>query len=207
VRVVTLGNLSPEKGLRVVESCAITAKRDDLPIAFRVLGSTTAPIAQSPEVPLTIHGSYDETRLMRLLAEEHADVLFFPAQVPETYSYTLSAALSTRLPIVASSLGALPERLADRDNARIVPWDAPPDVWNRALLEAGGMRLVDEHAESPTAEENVVADDQLSRDSSGADDEAAQLPSPASGLDDEAGQLPSPASVVRQRVTLSDAAS
>jgi hypothetical protein len=66
---------------------------------------------------------------------------------------------------------------------------------------------VDEHAESPTAEENVVAGDQLSRDSSGADDEAAQLPSPASGLDDEAGQLPSPASVVRQRVTLSDAAS
>ena len=39
-------------------------------------------------------------------------MLFFPAQVPETYAYTLSVALASGLPIVASALGALPERLA-----------------------------------------------------------------------------------------------
>ena len=191
VRVVTLGNLSPEKGLRVVEACASAAKRDDLPLVFRVLGSTTAPIAQSPEVPLTIHGAYDEPLLLRLLAEEHADVLFFPAQVPETYAYTLSTALSTPLPIVASSLGALPERLAGRDNARIVPWDAAPEVWNRALLEAGGMRLVDEPPGSPAEEESVAAEDHASSESS--------------GVNEDGGQPSSRASAVRLRVTLSDA--
>ena len=58
------------------------------------------PIAQSPDAPVTIHGSYDDADLPRLIAAEHADVLFFPAQWPETYSYTLSAALGTDLPIV-----------------------------------------------------------------------------------------------------------
>jgi len=140
VRVVVLGNLSREKGLDVVARCAAAAKRDALPLAFRVLGSTTEPIAQTPDVPLTIHGSYVEAQLPALLAAEHADVLFFPAQVPETYAYTLSIALATAAPIVASSLGALPERLADRADVRLVPWDASAEEWNRALLEAAGVR-------------------------------------------------------------------
>ncbi|HEX6137515.1 MAG TPA: glycosyltransferase, partial [Casimicrobiaceae bacterium] len=135
VRVATLGNLSPEKGLLVVAACAQDARARGLPLAFRVLGATTEAIAQSPEVPLTIHGSYAETDLARLLAAERADVLFFPAQVPETYSYTLSVALATDTPIVASALGALPERLAGRASVRLLPFDADAGQWNAALLE------------------------------------------------------------------------
>ena len=63
-------------------------------------------------------------------------MLFFPAQVPETYSYTLSVALATRTPIVASALGAFPERLAGRPGVRLVPWNATPQEWNAALLDA-----------------------------------------------------------------------
>ncbi|HKU85866.1 MAG TPA: glycosyltransferase [Casimicrobiaceae bacterium] len=136
VRVVTLGNLSAEKGLAVVAQCAEDVKRRGLPLVFRVLGATTAPIAQSPDAPLMVHGSYDENALPRLLAAERANVLFFPAQVPETYSYTLSVALATRTPIVASALGAFPERLAGRPGTRLVPWDATPAEWNAALLDA-----------------------------------------------------------------------
>ena len=136
LRAVTLGNLSPEKGLAVVAQCAADAKRRGLPLVFHVLGATTVPIAQSPDAPLTIHGSYDESALPQLLAAERADVLFFPAQVPETYSYTLSVALATRTPIVASALGAFPERLAGRPGVRLVPWNATPQEWNAALLDA-----------------------------------------------------------------------
>ena len=137
VRVVTLGNLSPEKGLRVVAACAADAKARALPLAFRVLGATAEPIAQFPDVPLTIHGSYAEEDLGRLLAAERADVLFFPAQVPETYAYTLSVALAAGTPIVASAIGAFVERLAGRANARTLPHDASPAQWNAALVEAG----------------------------------------------------------------------
>lgn len=134
IRVVTLGNLSREKGLDVVADCAADARRRALPLAFRVLGATAAPIPQSPEVPLTIHGSYVEQTLPALLAAEHADVLLFPAQVPETYAYTLSVALATDTPIVASAIGALPERLAGRPRVRLLPFDAPASRWNDAII-------------------------------------------------------------------------
>ena len=144
VRVATLGNLSPEKGLRVVAACAADARARALPLAFRVIGATTEPIAQSPAVPLTIHGSYEEPQLAELLATERPDVLFFPAQVPETYAYTLSTALATDLPIVASALGALPERLAGRARVRLLPFDADAAQWNAALVDVAS------EARSPT---------------------------------------------------------
>ena len=136
VRVVTLGNLSPEKGLRVVEQCARLVQRRGLAMTFRILGSTTEPLTQ--DETLSVHGSYEERSLPRLLAGERADVLFFPAQVPETYAYTLSVALAAGTPIVASALGAFPERLAGNAAARLVPWDAPAQAWIAALLDAAG---------------------------------------------------------------------
>jgi GT2 family glycosyltransferase/glycosyltransferase involved in cell wall biosynthesis len=139
LRVVVLGNLSPEKGLHVAAACALDARERRLPLTFRVLGSTTEPVAQWPDAPLSIHGQYEEGELARLLAAEKADVIWFPAQVPETYSYTLSVALASGLPIVASALGALPERLAQQPRAVTVPWNAPAAEWNAALLQAGGL--------------------------------------------------------------------
>jgi GT2 family glycosyltransferase/glycosyltransferase involved in cell wall biosynthesis len=138
-RVVVLGNLSPEKGLRVVDACARDAKERALPLAFRVLGSTTEPVAQAPEFPLSILGQYDDARLPALISAEKPDVIFFPAQVPETYSYTLSVALASGVPIVASALGALAERVAGHGGATAVRWNAAPAEWNAALLAAAGI--------------------------------------------------------------------
>ena len=134
IRVGILGNLSPEKGLHVVAACARDARERGLPLTFRVLGSTTEPIPQAPDAPLTIYGQYVDSELPHLIAEEKPDVLLFAAQVPETYAYTLSVALSSGLPIVASALGAFPERLAGNPRGTTVPWDAPPSKWNDALV-------------------------------------------------------------------------
>ena len=65
-------------------------------------------------------------------------MILFPAQVPETYAYTLSVALASGLPIVASALGAFPERLAGHPRSATVPWNAPAAEWNAALLAAAG---------------------------------------------------------------------
>jgi len=138
VRVAILGNLSPEKGLHVVAACARDARERNLPLTFRVLGSTTEPIAQAPEAPLTIYGQYGEGELAQLIASEQPDVLLFAAQVPETYAYTLSVALESGLPIVASALGAFPERLAGVPRSTTVPWNASAGKWNDALLAAAG---------------------------------------------------------------------
>jgi glycosyltransferase involved in cell wall biosynthesis len=137
VRVATLGGLSPEKGLRVVAACAADARKRGLPLAFRVLGWTTEPLPQWPEAPVSVHGQYEDADLPALIAAERPDVIWFPAQVPESYSYTLSAALASDAAIVASSFGALVERLEGNARARLVPADATPRQWNDALLDAG----------------------------------------------------------------------
>ena len=123
----------------MVAACAQDAKLRALPLTFRVLGSTTEPIPQAPEAPLSIAGQYEDAQLPQLLAAEKPDVIFFPAQVPETYSYTLSVALASGTPIVASALGALTERLAGHKHSTTVRWNALPAEWNAALQKAAGI--------------------------------------------------------------------
>lgn len=136
-RVVTLGRLSPEKGLHVVAACVEDARARSLPLSFRVLGAVSEPLRQRPEVPLSVQGEYGDADLPGLIAAERPDVIWFPAQVPETYSYTLSAALVAESAIVASDFGAFPERLAGRPRTWLVPWNATPAEWNAVLLSAG----------------------------------------------------------------------
>ncbi len=138
-RVATLGTLTPEKGLRVVAACAAEARVRRLPLSFRVLGATSEPLAQWPEVALSVHGQYADQGLATLLAAERPDVIWFPAQVPETFSYTLSVALAAGTAIVVSALGALPERVVGHPRALVVRWDATPAEWNDALLKAGSL--------------------------------------------------------------------
>jgi hypothetical protein len=135
-RVLVPGAISPEKGLRVLEACVADAKQRQLPLHFRVVGHVAQPVERWPRAPLTLTGEYPEGALPGLLELERGDVAFFPAQVPETFSYTLSAALDAGLPVVATNLGALPERLARYPRHRLVRWDAPASEMNDALLAA-----------------------------------------------------------------------
>lgn len=147
-RVATVGMLSREKGFDTVVACAQDAHQRDLPLAFHILGATAAPLPPLPLSRLSMRGEYVEGDLSALIAAERPDVLWFPVQWPETYTYTLSAALAAGVPIVASNVGALPERLAAHSGVRLVPWDAPAPAWNEALLAAGlpdsdpGLRTV-----------------------------------------------------------------
>ena len=139
-RVVTLGKLSPEKGLNVVAACARDARARRLSLSFRVLGALSEAVPQRPQLPLAVHGEYGDADLPSLIAAERPDVIWFPSQVPETYSYTLSAAIVADASIVASDLGAFPERLAGRPRTWLVPWDAAPAEWNATLLDADAAR-------------------------------------------------------------------
>lgn len=137
-RVLVPGAISPAKGLAVLEACVEDAAARALPLHFRVLGFTAHPVRAWPERPYSLTGEYREGDLGKLIALERGDAFFFPAQVPETFSYTLSAALATGLPIVATDLGAFAERLAGRANARIVRWDDGAAAMNDAILGAIG---------------------------------------------------------------------
>src|SRR5262249_10093469 len=74
-------------------------------------------------------GSYHEEELPELLLADPPDVLWYPAQWPETYCYTLSEGMASGLPLVVPNLGAFPERVAGRSWTWVQPWNLEPEEW------------------------------------------------------------------------------
>ena len=133
-KVALLGAISPVKGARLLEECVADAAARGLPLHFRVLGHIDRPMATWPAAPLSITGSYSDETLAELLAIERPDAFLFLSQVPETYSYTLTWAMRTGVPIVATRLGAFPERLRNHRAHTLVAPDATAASINDTLL-------------------------------------------------------------------------
>ena len=135
-KIVLIGGLSRVKGLEALLACAAMAQEHGLALSFCVLGYTESAIPELLKLPIQVRGEYADCELPKLLANERADVIWFPGQIPETYSYTLDVALASGLPIVASKLGAIEERLTGRLNALLIDANAVPKAWCDALLAA-----------------------------------------------------------------------
>ncbi|MCE0558547.1 glycosyltransferase [Motilimonas sp. E26] len=123
LKVLVLGALSREKGAEVLEQAAMALA--NRPIEFHLLGYAFKPLKS-----VTTYGQYNSEKLDELIRELQPDVIWFPALWPETYSYTLSAALRSHAVIIASDLGAFKERLAKRSSSIILPWDYSEQQWS-----------------------------------------------------------------------------
>ena len=130
LRIVVLGRLTQAKGADVLEACALDARQRDLPLTYHLLGSAQRDLTVEPNSRLRVFGAYADDDLSRRLAAIKPHLAWFPAQWPETYCYALSACLQAGLPIVATNLGAFPERLAQRPWSWIRPWQTGTAVWN-----------------------------------------------------------------------------
>lgn len=138
-KVVILGGLSAIKGLSVVNDVVSLARAGNFAITFRLIGHASDALPSG----ITATGTYDDNDLPRLIAEERPDVFWFPAQVPETYSYTLSAARATGLAIVASDFASFRERLADYPRAQWVSSAASAAQWLAALYDSKNESTID----------------------------------------------------------------
>ena len=129
LKVAVVGALSVIKGANLLEDTAVAAHKLDAPIEFHLIGYGYRPLKTQPRARLTVHGRYDEADLPALLDWLQPDVVWFPAQWPETYSYTLSACLQGGWPVVAPDLGAFRERLQARSWSWVRPWNDEAAQW------------------------------------------------------------------------------
>ncbi len=136
--IAVLGAMSRHKGADTLEACARDAKKRGLPLSFELIGHAYRRLSVRPRSTLTVHGRYREQELQGLLRAVSPHLVWFPARVPETYSYTLSETLRSALPVVVPNLGAFPERIADRPESFIVPWDMRPEDINDWFALSGG---------------------------------------------------------------------
>ncbi len=129
LKIVVLGALSKIKGADTLEEVAMLAARKNAAVEFHLIGYAYRSLCTQPKARLTVHGGYEEKDLPLLLQWLQPDAVWFPAQCPETYSFTLSASLKAGLPIVAPNIGAFAERLQKREWTWLCDWQQSASQW------------------------------------------------------------------------------
>lgn len=143
LRILVLGALSVFKGADVLEACAIQARAQRAPLEFHLLGFAYRKLRTRPFSHLQVYGAYEDAELAARIADIAPHVVWFPGSCPETHSYTLSAVLAAGLPVIASNIGAFPERLAGREWTWLVQPDRSTSEILTHLLEVQRMLTQD----------------------------------------------------------------
>jgi glycosyltransferase involved in cell wall biosynthesis len=111
--VAILGSIGVHKGLYLVSDLQGEISRTKAPVELKIFGATDPLLKMEHPVPSS--GAYSDDKLPDLLAKDGIQIIWFPEGAPETYSYTLSHAMRLGYPVIASKIGAFPERIAGRD--------------------------------------------------------------------------------------------
>jgi GT2 family glycosyltransferase/glycosyltransferase involved in cell wall biosynthesis len=135
LRVAVLGVLADHKGARAVTTVAERAEAGQFVITL--IGKSERAIPPEARHCLVETGAYEAAALPDLILRVDPDVIWFPASWPETWSYTLTAAILSGRPIVAADIGAFRPRLAGHPRARLVSPQALPETWMEALIAMG----------------------------------------------------------------------
>ena len=137
LRVAVIGAIGVEKGSEVLLGCARHAHENRLPVEFIIIGYTNDNNSFASLPNVTITGPYTPENLVPLLDRYQPHLSFFPAVVPETFSYTLSVAFRCGLFPVAFDIGAISERIRSAACGEILPLSMcqSPGQVNESLLE------------------------------------------------------------------------
>ena len=131
LRVLVLGALGVEKGADLLEEVALLSGRESAKIDFTLLGYAYRPLVGG----IDTLGPYRDEELDALIQQQQPDLIWFPCRWPETYSYTLSAALKAGCPLLVPKIGAFPERVEGRPLTWSIPWQAEAKLCLDTLLE------------------------------------------------------------------------
>jgi FkbM family methyltransferase len=134
LRVALIGAIGPHKGYDLLLACARDALARALPLRFCVVGYTCNDAAFAGLANVTITGRYAEDELPGLLARERCHCALFASVWPETYSYTLSAAVEAGLYPIAFDLGVMAERIRKLGWGSVLPLTRDAAALNDALL-------------------------------------------------------------------------
>jgi GT2 family glycosyltransferase len=119
VEVCIIGVLAKHKGLNFVRQVIKYINEKKLNIKIKLIG-----YVEGGEIieGLESTGRYEDDDLVNLLLEINPALIWFPAIWPETYSYTLTKAIESGLPIIAPKFGAFDERLENYQLKKFVTY-------------------------------------------------------------------------------------
>ncbi len=160
-RVAVLGGISMPEGGLVLQALATDARARDLPVRFAIAGFCDPALEGGLErAGVTQSGRYaaddptldrearaalqiartdrhwEDDEILDTVTQVAADLILLPAIWPETYSYALTLALRTGLPVAAFDLGAPADRLRADPDGHLLPYALAddPSACNDRLL-------------------------------------------------------------------------
>jgi glycosyltransferase involved in cell wall biosynthesis len=149
-----VGQISEQKGARIVKELVARADRESLDLRVVVIGSLDIPVDSSR---LRVTGPYQRDDLVGLIERHGVNMALFPSIWPETFSYVVEEIRRLGLPIVAFDLGAPAERLRGDARARLCA-ETSADAALDAIV-AFHRELVQRTADSPAARPMLATGD------------------------------------------------
>jgi GT2 family glycosyltransferase len=113
--ILIIGAIGRHKGLDLLKSTISMVELYKMPLRFYLIGTLGEKIKADKSVFMAT-GQYKDEDLLTQIKEVDPHLILFTSVVPETYSYTLTAALDAGYPIMAPDMGAYSERLS------ALPW-------------------------------------------------------------------------------------
>ena len=113
-RIAMIGTLAPHKGGKLISNMMRIIDKNKKNYELKLIGfvqnhPSTKSLINNKHFSST--GKYDDSKLQQEIRKYNPHLVLFASQCPETYCYTLSAALRGGFPILAPSIGAFLERL------------------------------------------------------------------------------------------------
>jgi GT2 family glycosyltransferase len=117
LRVAFLGNATVQKGIDTFSEAARLLLGSS--VHFRIIGPM--PLGSAIRVPGNVEqsGSYPQRELSRRL--QSVDVVFIGSIANETYCFTVDESFRAGVPVIATAMGAIPERVADGKTGILIP--------------------------------------------------------------------------------------
>jgi glycosyltransferase involved in cell wall biosynthesis len=116
MRVLYVGGIALNKGVGLLAEVAALLHAYSIPIRIECLGMVhiEPPAAMLGNPHLRLWGRFDAGDLHECICRLRPHLAWFPFTAPETYSFALSDAELHGLPVLATGLGAIAERLHGR---------------------------------------------------------------------------------------------
>lgn len=145
LRIAICGDIAAHKGRQTVIDTVVIAASRALPLEFHVLGDLDAGLTgvNLANSSLIRHGKYQPGEFTRLLSSISPHAGWIPSQAPETWSYVLTDLMHAGLPVVATSVGAISERVYGRPYTWLLPWTATPQDWIELFLRLHASSLAE----------------------------------------------------------------
>jgi len=119
-----LGNFLHYKGNSAFLQLVKHFKNSDT-ITFSIIGNIFDPSLLPSYKNLSVMGGYTRDNVVKTIHKADPDLILLLSNWPETFSYTLSEAIASEVPVIATDGGALRERVSKEAVGFLVPVEDP----------------------------------------------------------------------------------